>query len=42
MQLIMKTRQDNDVSDHKDVISIEYNTELSILIGLMSFMTKMR
>ena len=40
MWLIMKTRQDNGVSDHKDVISIEYNTELSILIRLMSFMTR--
>ena len=29
----MKTRQENDVIDHKGVISVEYDTELSRLIG---------
>ena len=29
----MKTRKENDVIDHKGVISVEYDTELSRLIG---------
>ena len=29
----MKSRQDNDVTDHIGVISIEYNTKLSRPIG---------
>ena len=33
MRLIMKTTQDNDVTDHKGVISVEYDIELWRLIG---------
>ena len=31
---VTKTRQDNDVIDHTDVVYIENETELSWLIGL--------
>ena len=34
VQFIMKTTQDNDVSDHTGVISIEYDIELSRPITL--------
>lgn len=36
MRPITKIRQDNDVTDHIGVISIEYDTELSRLIGYFS------
>lgn len=33
MRSIMKDKQDNDVIDHIGVIFVEYDTELSSLIG---------
>ena len=34
VSIVTKTRQDNDVIDHTDVVYIENETELSWLIGL--------
>lgn len=39
---MMKTRLDNDITDHTCVVYTKNNTELSQLIGRMWYVTKTR